>query len=44
VDFKLHAPQQTVIQGVYREGKLEKLKVTPASRTKDVVPVQDPLR
>jgi len=32
VDFKLHAPQQTVIEGVYRDGKLTSLKVTPEAR------------
>ena len=37
VDFKLHAPQQTVIEGVYRDGKVEKLKVAPESRAKDIV-------
>ena len=39
VDFKLHAPKRTVIEGVYRDGKLERLKVTPKSRAKDVVAV-----
>ncbi len=37
VDFKLHAPYKTVVEGTYRNGKLERLKVTPESRTKDVV-------
>jgi hypothetical protein len=37
VKFKLHAPKNTTIEGVYRNGKLESLKVTPASRQKDVV-------
>ena len=37
VDFKLHAPHQTVIEGVYRAGRLEQLKVIPESRRKDVV-------
>jgi hypothetical protein len=37
VSFKLHAPQNTIIEGVYRNGKLEKLEVTPKSRTKDVI-------
>lgn len=37
VDFKLHAPGQTVVEGVLRGGKLESLQVTPASRAKDVV-------
>ena len=38
VDFKLHAPGSTVVECTYRNGKVEKLKVTPASRTKDIVP------
>lgn len=37
VDFKLHAPGPTVVEAVLRDGKLEKLKVTPASREKDIV-------
>lgn len=37
VSFKLHAPGQTVVEGVYRGGKFESLKVTPASRRKDLV-------
>ena len=37
VTFKLHAPQQTIIECVYRNGKVEELHVTPASRRKDVV-------
>jgi hypothetical protein len=37
VDFKLHAPGQTLVAGVLRQGKLESLKVTPKSRAKDVV-------
>ena len=36
VSFKLHAPKNTAVEGVYRNGKLEKLTVTPASRRKDV--------
>ena len=36
-DFKLHAPGKTVIEGSVREGKLENLKVTPASRRKDMI-------
>ena len=36
VEFKLHAPQQTVLEGVFREGRLVSLKVTPASRRADV--------
>ena len=37
VDFKLHAPRQTTVEGVLRDGKLVMLKVTPESRMKDVV-------
>ncbi|MFC1739621.1 DUF5703 domain-containing protein, partial [Planctomycetota bacterium] len=40
VDFKLHAPYNTTIEGVYSNGKLEHLKVTPESRAKDVVKMQ----
>lgn len=49
VDFKLHAPKQTIVEGVLRGGKLERLKVTPESRVGDVVnwlgkgpPVREP--
>ena len=37
VSFKLHAPSNTTVEGVFRAGKLEKLTVTPESRRKDVV-------
>ena len=37
VSFKLHAPGNTTVEGVYRGGKLQDLKVTPESRRKDVV-------
>ncbi|MCB7130139.1 MAG: hypothetical protein J3T61_11445, partial [Candidatus Brocadiales bacterium] len=37
VDFKLHAPLSTTVEGTYRNGKIERLKVTPESRAKDVV-------
>lgn len=37
VSFKLHAPHKTVVEGVYRDGKLQKLTVTPAEREKDIV-------
>jgi hypothetical protein len=36
VDFKLHAPRQTVLEGRYRGGRLERLRVTPATRRADV--------
>ncbi|MGE5295520.1 MAG: hypothetical protein ACM3VT_11885, partial [Solirubrobacterales bacterium] len=37
VSFKLHAPLQTVIEGEYRDGGLQTLKVTPESRRADVI-------
>jgi len=37
VEFKLHAPRSTVVECVYRGGKVARLVVTPASRRKDVV-------
>ncbi len=37
VDFKLHAPRQTVVECAYRGGKIQKLKITPESRAKDVI-------
>ncbi len=37
VDFKLHATGNTTVDVVYKDGKLQKLKVIPASRKKDVV-------
>jgi alpha-L-fucosidase 2 len=36
VSFKLHAPKRTILEGIYRGGKLEQLKVTPSERAKDV--------
>ncbi len=36
-EFKLHAPQQTIVEGVVSGGKLVKLNITPESRRKDVV-------
>ena len=36
VNFKLHAPYNTVIEGSFKNGKLEKLNVTPQSRGKDI--------
>jgi len=40
VEFKLHAPKQTVVEGIYRDGKLEQLKVTPESRAKDLIKLE----
>lgn len=37
VHFKLHAPYNTTIEGVLKNGKVEVLKVLPAERLKDVV-------
>lgn len=36
VDFKLCAPQQTMVEGVYRGGKVVSLRVTPEFRRADV--------
>jgi hypothetical protein len=36
VAFKLHAPYNTTVEGVFKAGKLERLKVTPESRRTDV--------
>ena len=37
VDFNLHAPRNTVVEGVIRNGKIERLEVTPSSRKKDLI-------
>lgn len=37
VHFKLHAPYNTTVEGVVKNGKVELLKVLPESRMKDVV-------
>lgn len=37
VDFKLHAPDNTTVECVYRNGAIEKLTVFPSSRINDVV-------
>ena len=36
VDFRLHAPYQTVVEGSVRGGKVEKLRVTPTERQRDI--------
>ena len=36
VDFKLHAPQNTVIEGSLRDGKIVSLEVEPCERRKDI--------
>ena len=46
VDFKLHAPEQTTVEGKVRGGKLVSLLVTPVLRRADVEvlpPFRDPL-
>lgn len=42
VDFKLHAPLQTVVEGSYRDDRLQELKVTPESRRADIVDMTGP--
>lgn len=37
VHFKLHAPYQTILEGVLKDGKLQSLIVIPESRRKDVI-------
>jgi hypothetical protein len=37
VDFKLHVPGKTVVECVYRAGKIEKLAVTPKDRKKSII-------
>ncbi len=37
VDFKLHAPGPTIVEGVLRGGKLVSLEVTPKARAMDIV-------
>ncbi|MBM4060783.1 MAG: hypothetical protein FJ265_06775 [Planctomycetes bacterium] len=37
VSFRLHAPQRTVVECVFRGGVVEKLEVEPAARRADVV-------
>ena len=36
VEFRLHAPGQTLVEGRYRNGKVEDLQVTPPERRNDV--------
>jgi len=36
VDFKLHAPQEAVVEGSVRGGKIVKLEVTPEERIKAI--------
>jgi hypothetical protein len=37
VEFKVHAPFKTIVEGVCRNGKIEQLSVTPEDRRKDLV-------
>lgn len=37
VHFKLHAPYQTTVEGVFKDGRLKSLSVHPESRKADVV-------
>lgn len=37
VDFKLNAPDNTIIQGSYKNGKILELQVFPESRRKDII-------
>ena len=38
VDFKLHAPGQTVVEGKARSGRMTSLDVVPVERRDDLVP------
>jgi hypothetical protein len=42
VSFKLHAPQNTTVEGAVCDGKLTSLKVTPKSREADLVNLLNP--
>ena len=37
VSFKLHAPYNTTVEGVFKNGKMESVKVIPESRSKDLI-------
>ncbi len=37
IDFKLHVPYQTIVEGKFRSGTITELNVTPNSRRKDVI-------
>ena len=43
VEFKLHAPGRTTVEGVYRSGKLESLDVTPDRAVEVCLPYADHL-
>lgn len=42
VSFKLHAPYNTIIQGNYKDGKINLLKVTPEKRRDDIIIMNKP--
>ncbi len=44
VDFKLSAPDRTTVECVYRDGRVQSLKVTPEARRADVVDLSTPER
>ena len=37
VDFKLHAPKNTTIEAVLKNGEVISVKVTPEARSEDVI-------
>lgn len=37
VDFKLHAPQNTIVEGRLKNGQVQYVNVTPKSREADIV-------
>jgi len=37
ISFKFHAPKQTIVECIYKNGKIEKLEVIPQERMKDIV-------
>ena len=37
VDFKLHAPYNTTVEGVYKDGKVVRLEIDPESRKENLV-------
>ena len=41
VNFKLHAPKNTTVECTLKDGKITRLKVTPESRSKDLIMFPD---
>src|SRR5439155_7523174 len=37
VDFKLHAPMRTIVEGKVRNGEIQDLRVTPQARARDII-------